>query len=77
VQLTWGRISDFLFKRFSHFPEKLRDGDRVHTQWPEFGKNYGQWFHENGQKERSVDAVMRYICSVESLGWLKASNHVP
>ena len=60
-QITWEQISDFLFKRFSDFPPKLRSGGRVHDQWPDFGKKYGRWFQEMGHRERSIDAVQRYI----------------
>jgi hypothetical protein len=60
-QIMWEQISDFLFRRFSDFPQKLRSGGRVHDQWPDFGKKYGTWFHRMGQRERSVDAVLRYV----------------
>jgi len=60
-QVTWENISDFLLKRFSDFPSKLRDGGRVHDQWPDFGKKYGEWFHRMRRRERSIDAVNRYI----------------
>jgi hypothetical protein len=62
-QITWQQISDFLFKRFSDFPAKLRDGGRVHDQWPDFGKKYGRWFYFMGRRERSEDAVRRYLDS--------------
>ena len=60
-QITWEQISNFLFKRFSEFPQKLRTGGRVHDQWPDFGKKYGEWFYRVGHRERSMDAVQRYI----------------
>jgi hypothetical protein len=60
-QITWEQISNFLFKRFTDFPEKLRAGGRVHNQWPDFGRKYGEWFYQRGRRERSVDAVQRYI----------------
>jgi hypothetical protein len=60
-QITWEHISSFLFKRFTDFPEKLGDGGRVHSQWPDFGRKYGEWFYRRGRRERSVDAVQRYV----------------
>src|SRR5262249_9680335 len=60
-QITWEQISDFLFRRFSDFPPNLGPGGRVHDQWPDFGKKYGAWFYYMGRRERSVDAVLRYI----------------
>jgi hypothetical protein len=60
-QITWEQISNFLFERFTGFPPKLRSGGRTHDQWPDFGKKYGEWFYRMGRRERSVDAVLRYI----------------
>jgi hypothetical protein len=60
-QITWEHISDFLFRRFSAFPEKLGVRGRVHDQWPDFGKKYGQWVYHRGRREPSVDAVRRYL----------------
>jgi hypothetical protein len=40
----------------------LPSGNRVHSQWPDFGRSYGQWV-SNTRRFREVShvAVLRYI----------------
>lgn len=68
LQIDWGEIAQFLWSRFSDFPEKLPDGGPVHEQWPDFGRAYGEWFQlQSGQSSRTGNdgkrqiAVQRYI----------------
>jgi hypothetical protein len=62
LQVTFDEISTFLHERFATFPEKLPSGNRVHSQWPDFGKRYGEWFSSTRRySEESKVAVLRYI----------------
>jgi hypothetical protein len=62
LQITFEEISAFLHERFVNFPEKLPSGNRVHSQWPDFGKRYGEWFSNTRRfREESHVAVLRYI----------------
>jgi hypothetical protein len=61
-QVTFREISTFLFERFTSFPQKLPTGNRVHSQWPDFGKQYGQWVSSIRRlREESETALLRYI----------------
>jgi hypothetical protein len=61
-QITFEEISTFLHGRFDSFPAKLPSGNRVHSQWPDFGKRYGEWFGSTRRhREESHVAVHRYI----------------
>lgn len=56
VQITWNQIGAFLFKRHKNHPEKTPSGF-VHSQWPEFGKTFGEWFvHRNRVRDSELAA---------------------
>jgi len=62
VQITWDIIADFLFSRFTHFPEKLPgNGRAVHAQWPDFGRFYGRKHRALSSSKESRRAVWEYI----------------
>lgn len=62
IQIDWEDIASFLFNRFSAFPEKL-PGGHIHEQWPDFGREYGAWFSNQGKRDKdsSHKALLRYI----------------
>ena len=62
VQITWKDIGKFLFKRFREFPEKLpSDGRPIHSQWPDFGRAYGNCVRRLQSDKESIEAVRMYI----------------
>ena len=61
VQITWPQISDFLFRRFKEFPEKLPSGRAVHSQWPDFGRFYGRRIRKLASIAESRELVWHYI----------------
>jgi hypothetical protein len=56
LQIDWNEMADFFWSRFSAFPEKLPDGERVHGQWPDFGRKYGEWFSQMTRGRRNLDS---------------------
>jgi hypothetical protein len=63
VQVIWKDIAAFLLRRFRDFPEKTPDGP-MHVQWPDFGRQYAEWFDSNPRAwkiDDSNQAIERYI----------------
>ncbi len=64
VQIDWQEIGEFMMKRFGSFPEKMPSG-HVHDQWPEFTREYGEWFqlHRSTGCAESItpQAIERYV----------------
>jgi len=61
-QVVWDQIADFLFDRFEHFPEKLpANGRKVHQQWPDFGKAFGNHFRKMETQQLAREFVWNYI----------------
>lgn len=73
LQITWNQVSDFLFERFSRFPEKLPDGRAFHPQWPNFGKEYCRCWRHLRSADDSRNAVLAYIES-GSCSWILDSS---
>lgn len=62
LQITWDDMSDFFFRRFAAFPEKLpSNGRTIHGQWPDFGRFYGQQSRKIASITQSRDLVWDYI----------------
>lgn len=61
VQITWKDIGKFLYRRFKEFPEKLGVGEPVHSQWPIFGRTYGEYSQVATTRARSGKAIETYI----------------
>jgi hypothetical protein len=63
IQIDWGVIGAFLFKRFEKAIDEKLPGGKIHEQWPDFGRKYGMWFikERNKSKEKSIKSVINYI----------------
>jgi len=76
VQVIWPEISDFLFKRFKAFPQKLpSDARLVHEQWPTFGRFYGREARRIPSSEESRKVVLQYID--QGRGAMKTRRRAP
>jgi hypothetical protein len=76
LQINWGEVADFIWRRFKDFPEKLPDWGQVHVQWPDFGREYGAWFTNGRGSRRREDSKFKLSPLTSYLETGKCADHL-